>query len=99
MRVSGCELACPVRNSDERRNVDSIGHSVPDFGGLTDSGGPAFWHWGDNGSFKAYMVGFPEQKSGFVMFANSENGLSLADAVVKTALGFDQPSLQWLRHR
>ncbi len=62
------------------------------------SAGPAFWHWGDNGSFKAYMVGFPEHKSGFVMFTNSENGLSLADAVVKTALGVDQPSLQWLRH-
>jgi CubicO group peptidase (beta-lactamase class C family) len=62
------------------------------------SAGPAFWHWGDNGSFKAYMVGLPEQKSGFVMFTNSENGLSIADAVVKTAFGFDQPGLQWLRH-
>jgi len=62
------------------------------------SAGPAFWHWGDNGSFKAYMVGFPEQKSGFVMFTNSENGLTIADAVVQTALGIDQPSLQWLSH-
>ena len=62
------------------------------------SAGPAFWHWGDNGSFKAYMIGFPEYKSGFVMFTNSENGLSVADAVVKGALGFDQHSLQWLKH-
>jgi CubicO group peptidase (beta-lactamase class C family) len=28
------------------------------------SAGLAFWHWGDNGAFKAYMVGFPEHKSG-----------------------------------
>jgi len=63
------------------------------------SAGLAFWHWGDNGAFKAYMVGFPEHESGLVMFTNSENGLSIANAVVKAALGSDQPSLQWLsRH-
>lgn len=62
------------------------------------SAGLAFWHWGDNGTFKAYMVGFPEHKSGLVMFTNSENGLSIADAVVKTALGSDEPSLQWVNH-
>lgn len=60
--------------------------------------GLAFWHWGDNGAFKAYMVGFPAHRYGLVMFTNSENGLSLADAVVKAALGSDQPSLQWLNH-
>jgi CubicO group peptidase (beta-lactamase class C family) len=62
------------------------------------SAGPAFWHWGDNGSFKAYMVGFPDRKSGLVMFTNSENGLIIADAVVRAALGADQPGLQWLKH-
>jgi CubicO group peptidase (beta-lactamase class C family) len=62
------------------------------------SAGLAFWHWGDNGVFKAYMVGFPELKSGLVMFTNSENGLSIADGVVKAALGSDQPGLQWLNH-
>jgi len=62
------------------------------------STGLAFWHWGDNGGFKAYMVGFPQQKSGLVMFINSDNGLAIADAVVKAAFGSDQPSLQWLKH-
>lgn len=62
------------------------------------SDGLAFWHWGDNGSFKAYMVGYPNRKSGLVMFTNSENGLKIADAVVKAALGSDQPGLQWLNH-
>ena len=62
------------------------------------SAGLAFWHWGDNGAFKAYMVGIPRHKSGLVMFTNSENGLSVADEVVKAALGSEQPSLQWLSH-
>lgn len=62
------------------------------------STGLAFWHWGDNGTFKAYMVGYPEHKSGLVMFTNSENGLSLAEGVVKAALGSDHPSLRWLDH-
>jgi hypothetical protein len=83
-------------------NVAPVSSSV--FWGLgvgleKTSAGLAFWHWGDNGAFKAYMVGFPEHKSGLVMFANSENGLSIADAVIKAALGCDQPSLQWLSHR
>jgi CubicO group peptidase (beta-lactamase class C family) len=63
------------------------------------SSGLGFWHWGDNGAFKAYMVGFPEHKSGLVMFTNSENGLSIAEAVVKAALASDEPALHWLNHR
>jgi CubicO group peptidase (beta-lactamase class C family) len=61
------------------------------------SAGRAFWHWGDNGSFKAYMVGYPERRSGLVIFTNSENGLSIASAIVKAALGSDQPGLRWLK--
>lgn len=58
--------------------------------------GPALWHWGDNGVFKAYMVVYPRQRSGLVMFANSENGLNIANAVARTALGSDQPALAWV---
>jgi len=62
------------------------------------SEGTAFWHWGDNGSFKGYMVAYPARKSGLVMFTNSENGLAIANAIVKAAFDSDQPSLQWLNH-
>ena len=44
------------------------------------------------------MISLAEQKAGLVMFTNSENGLSIADAVVKAGLGSDQPGLQWLSH-
>jgi len=26
-----------------------------------------FWHWGDNGRFHAFALGFPAQKSGIVL--------------------------------
>jgi len=58
--------------------------------------GPALWHWGDNGAFKAYMVIYPRQRSGLVMFTNSENGLNIANAVAQIALGSEQPALSWV---
>ncbi len=60
--------------------------------------GPALWHWGDNGEFKAYMVAYPKERSGLVMFVNSQNGLGIANDIVKAALGSDQPGLSWLKN-
>lgn len=57
------------------------------------SAGIAFWHWGDNGPFKAYMVGFPKQKIGLVYFANSISGLSVVNRISELALGGNQPVL------
>lgn len=65
--------------------------------GLEDTPeGKALWHWGDNGAFKAYMVVYPETRSGLVMFANSENGLDIVDEIAKTALGSGQPAIRWV---
>lgn len=58
--------------------------------------GMAFWHWGDNGDTKAYVVAFDKQKAGVVMFANSTNGLSIIREVVNDALGGQQPALSWI---
>lgn len=58
--------------------------------------GTAFWHWGDNGDTKAYVVAFSKQKTGMVMFANSANGLSIINEVVDNALGGRHPSLSWV---
>lgn len=59
--------------------------------------GDAFWHWGDNGNTKAYMVAYEKQKLGLVMFMNSANGLSIVDEVADLALGIRQPTLNWLQ--
>ena len=65
--------------------------------GLEETGnGTSFWHWGDNGDTKAYVVAFSKQKTGMVMFANSANGLSIVNEVVDSALGGQHPSLSWV---
>jgi tetratricopeptide (TPR) repeat protein len=56
------------------------------------------WHWGDNGSFKCYVVAFPKQKIGVAMFMNGDNGLSIASEVVQLAIGGEQPAFQWIKY-
>ncbi|MCB0632445.1 MAG: serine hydrolase [Saprospiraceae bacterium] len=57
--------------------------------------GKAFWHWGDNGTFKAFFVAYPKQKIGLVYFANSSNGLSITGELVSACIGGDYPSVRW----
>ena len=58
--------------------------------------GIGFWHWGDNGDTKAFVLAFPKQKTGLVMFANSANGLSIINELVSSVMGNDHPALAWL---
>jgi CubicO group peptidase (beta-lactamase class C family) len=60
--------------------------------------GESLWHWGDNGSFKAYVVAYPKQKIGVVMFLNGENGLAIRDKLVRMALGGEQPAFAWAKY-
>ncbi|MCI0392800.1 MAG: serine hydrolase [Acidobacteria bacterium] len=67
--------------------------------GLQTTGeGLSFWHWGDNGDSKAYIVAFEGQKLGVVVFSNSGTGLSIAREIVDLAVGGDQPALTWLKY-
>ena len=59
--------------------------------------GEALWHWGDNGAFKAFVMADPRAKSGAVMFANSETGLQLAEAVIDEAMGMKSLAFAWLK--
>lgn len=60
--------------------------------------GESLWHWGDNGRFKAYVVAYPKQKIGVVLFMNGENGLSILEPLLQTAVGGEQPALNWLKY-
>jgi CubicO group peptidase (beta-lactamase class C family) len=60
--------------------------------------GESLWHWGDNGAFKAYVVAYPKQKMGLVMFLNGENGLAIRDKLVRTAIGGEQPAFAWAKY-
>ena len=56
----------------------------------------AFWHWGDNGSFKAFTLGFADTGSAIAMFANSKNGGQLWQPILETAFGGEYPALNWI---
>ena len=57
--------------------------------------GDAFWHWGDNGAFKCYVVVDRGSGDGLVYFTHSHDGLSIAPALVSGVLEADQPALRW----
>jgi len=58
--------------------------------------GKAFWHWGDNDDFKCFTIAYPKEKIGLVYFTNSYNGLSVANELIKTALGGYYPATEWM---
>jgi CubicO group peptidase (beta-lactamase class C family) len=60
-------------------------------------GTDALWHWGDNGSFKAFVMVDPKAKSGVVMFSNSQNGLEVAKPLVDETMGRGSLAFEWLK--
>ncbi|MCI0694305.1 serine hydrolase [candidate division KSB1 bacterium] len=60
--------------------------------------GISFWHWGDNGNSKAYVVAFEKQKLGVAIFTNGANGLSIIPEIVNNAVGGNHPALDWLHY-
>lgn len=64
---------------------------------ITDEG-TSFWHWGDNGDCKAYVVAFDRQKTGVVVFTNSANGLSIVREIIDEAVGGFHPALALIRY-
>jgi tetratricopeptide (TPR) repeat protein len=60
--------------------------------------GESFWHWGDNGVFRCLVMGSRAARSGFVMFTNSANGLSIAEEVAAVVTGAAHPALSWVHY-
>jgi CubicO group peptidase (beta-lactamase class C family) len=58
----------------------------------------AIWHWGDNGTFRCYVIGYPSQRSGLVYFTNSENGLSIAEDLVSRFFPDSHHAVRWLSY-
>ncbi len=59
---------------------------------------PAFWQWGDNGTFKAFLFGYPDKKEGLVYFANSATGLIIAPDLLRMFFNHDQPAEKWVNN-
>lgn len=55
-----------------------------------------FWHWGDNGNFKAFVIGNPAKKWGAVIFTNGRNGHKIWERVVREATNQEFASFFWV---
>ena len=60
--------------------------------------GLSFWHWGDNGDVHCYVVGYPKQRSGMVVFTNSGNGHAIIPEIIRETLGGSQPAIAWIHY-
>jgi CubicO group peptidase (beta-lactamase class C family) len=60
--------------------------------------GRLFWHWGDNGDFKAFVTGSEGSKRGVVVFTNSANGLMIIPDIVGEAMGEKHPAFEWIHY-
>jgi CubicO group peptidase (beta-lactamase class C family) len=63
--------------------------------GNTENG---FFHWGDNGTLRAYTVSYKDKKDGLIVLANSENLFTIADSLVALVLPDRQYALDWLTY-
>lgn len=75
--------------------VDTLGETLISWGlglGITDYQGDRYvFHWGDNGAFKAYYLLSLSEKKGVVWMANSEDGLSFRNGLIRAVFGKDIP--------
>jgi CubicO group peptidase (beta-lactamase class C family) len=62
----------------------------------TTAHGRWFWHWGDNGSFKDFVIGDAGARRAMVVFTNGAGGHKIYQRIVQDALGTDPASLVWV---
>jgi CubicO group peptidase (beta-lactamase class C family) len=55
-----------------------------------------FFHWGDNGWFKAFILGSVTDRSAVVAFVNGENGMSIMPDLIDQLMPGDHPVFKWL---
>jgi CubicO group peptidase (beta-lactamase class C family) len=59
--------------------------------------GNAIWHWGDNnGEFHNFVMAYPKEKIGIVIFTNSGNGLSIIPEIASQITGGLHPAFAWM---
>jgi CubicO group peptidase (beta-lactamase class C family) len=62
----------------------------------SDAGRDYFWHWGDNGNYKNFVLAHLPSRSAVVVFTNGNNGMRINEAVVAAASGHEHFAFDWL---
>jgi len=58
--------------------------------------GASFWHWGDNGTYHNFAIGFRQEGFGIVIMTNGENGQKVYKGILYESIGGEYPGLDWL---
>ena len=87
------ECLGPERKPYEGELSWALGWGVDRNGGRED-----YFQWGDNGSYKAFVVVSQKRRDGVILFMNSMSGLSIVDDLVKELLGRPTSAMAWLRY-
>jgi CubicO group peptidase (beta-lactamase class C family) len=58
----------------------------------------SFFHWGDNGQFKAFATGSLKDRSAVVVFTNGTNGMAIMPDVIHQLMPGDHPAFTWLNY-
>jgi CubicO group peptidase (beta-lactamase class C family) len=61
-----------------------------------EPGEGTFFQWGDNGAFKAFVVGSMKTRSAAVVFTNGVDGMAIMPDVIGQLMPGDHPAFRWL---
>ncbi len=94
-----------VRYADNHRDCDStiwwalgLGAIYSDTAAAERGEVPGYYyHWGDNGNFKALFVFRPKDRRGIVYLTNSANGHDMVNSVTKATFGEVLPIQDWIQ--
>ncbi|HKG94456.1 MAG TPA: serine hydrolase domain-containing protein [Gemmatimonadaceae bacterium] len=68
--------------------------------GLEREGGAgaptSFWHWGDNGNYKNFVLGDAAARRAVAIFTNGAGGLKVAERIVNHVTGREHPAFVWV---
>jgi CubicO group peptidase (beta-lactamase class C family) len=58
--------------------------------------GDSFWQWGDNGNYRAFAIGYPNDGNGIVIMTNGEKGQKVINSILKDIIGGEYPGIDSL---
>lgn len=63
-----------------------------------EPGQGSFFHWGDNGGFKAFAVGSRADRTAVIVLTNGSNGMAIMPDVIAQLMPGERPAFAWLNY-